>query len=70
MRTSIRIPKKLDVKGYKSPEREAINALVDAVIALQPIAGNGVITTITPNGVVTAVDNKISNPKTQLPRWL
>lgn len=70
MRT-LSLPKKLNVKGYKSPEREAINELIDAMRRMQPIAGNGIALNETANGVGVAIDpNANLNGQNNLPRWL
>lgn len=70
MRT-LNLPKKLNVKGYKSPEREAINELIDAMRRMQPIAGNGIALNETANGVGVAIDpNANLNGQNNLPRWL
>jgi hypothetical protein len=70
MRT-LQLPKKLDVKGYKGPERQAINELIDAVRRLQPIAGKGIELNETSNGVGVAIDpNATLDGTDNLPRWL
>ena len=70
MRT-LQLPKKLNVKGYKGPERQTINELIEAVRRIQPIAGNGIALNETANGVGVGIDPNANIGGTDnLPRWL
>ena len=69
--SKIKLPQRLDVSGYKSKEREAINALIGAVEKLQLVSGNGIAIKQGPGGITVSIDNNNTGTGTQaLPRWL